>query len=102
RVRAWTGRQHRRMTGAASHRCEEALAVPRHLVERSATDGSEELHEAREVVDAASAGARISDVLGLGNRVAHAHPVLRDADRDLLREQIVGDAPLVAIAVGPE
>ena len=46
-----------------------------------AADGREEAHEAREVVDAAPAGARIRDVLGIGDRIADAHPLRRDADR---------------------
>ena len=102
RIRARAGRQRRCVAGRAADGAEDLLAVPRGLVDRAAGERREELHEAREVVDAASAGARIPDVLGIGNRIAHAHALRRDADRDLLREEIVGDAHLVAIGVGAE
>ena len=42
------------------------------------------------------------DVLGLRKRIADSHAIRRDADGELLREEIVGDPHLVAIGVGAE
>ena len=36
----------------------------------------------------------------IGQRIAHSHAILRDADGQLLREEIVGDPHLVAIRIG--
>src|SRR5687767_7623173 len=90
------------MAGAASDRVEDTLAIPRRLVDRPSGNRREELHEAGKIIDSAPAGARIADVLWLRMRVADSHTLVRDADRDLVREQVVGDAHLVAIGVGAE
>src|SRR6185503_693429 len=81
-VRAWPGRQRGRVARAASDGAEDALAIPGRLVNRTASDRRQELHEAGEVVDASAAGAWIADVFGLRMRVAHAHPLVRDPNRD--------------------
>ncbi len=43
-----------------------------------------------------------ADVFGIGDRIAEPHPRGVDADGELGREQIVGDAHLVAIGIGAE
>src|SRR5207342_333702 len=62
----------------------------------------EQPHEAGEVVDAPAAGAGVSDIFRLGNRIADAHPLGRDAIGGLAREDVVRDAHLVAVGVATE
>ena len=55
-----------------------------------------------EVVDAAAARRRIDTILGIGKRIAAPVLLGGQADAELLAEEIVGDAHLVAIGVGAE
>ena len=63
RIRVWTRHQNGRVAGRAAGEPEKRFAIADGFVHRSAFHGSEELHEVREVVDAAQAGTTIPDVL---------------------------------------
>ena len=45
---------------------------------------------------------RIGDVLGLGDRIADAHPRRVDTERELVAEEIVRDPHLVAVGIRAE
>ena len=90
------------MAVGAPDGAEHAFTDAGDVVGRPARDRRQQPHEAGEVVDATAPGLRVGDVLGIRNRIAQPHAGLVDADGHLRREEVVGDAHLVAIGIGPE
>ena len=94
-----SGLQRRHVARRAADAGEERLARAHGVVDRPAPGRREELHERLEVVDAAPPRPAIRLILGIGNRVAQLHLLGRDAERELVRKQIVGDPHLVPVGV---
>src|SRR5688572_29298314 len=102
RVRAGAGLQRRYVTRGASDCREHLLPRPDFVVYPPAPYRREQPHEAGEVIDAAAAREWIADVLGIGKPIADAHLRRRHTEGRFFRKDVVGDAHLVAIGVGPE
>ena len=90
------------MARRAAERAKDLLAVARTAASTPAPDRRQQAHEAGEVVDPAPARLWIDDVFGIGNAIARLHPIGGDAERQLVREEIVRNAHLVAVRVGTE
>ncbi len=69
---------------------------------RSASERREEPHERLEVVDAATTRDRIAHVFRIGPQVAAPDLFLAHAEREFLREEIVGDPHFIAVGVAGE
>ena len=91
--------QRRNVAGGTAYRGIYLLADTDGIVDSGSIHRRQEAHEGLEVVDAALAGGAIAQIFGIGHRIAPPHLGLRDAERRLVRKQIVGDPHFVAIGV---
>ncbi len=73
RIGARSRRQRGDVAGGAPNRSKHALTQPRGFVDLSATDRRQQPHEALEIVNPSTVGARISHILGVRNGVAVFH-----------------------------
>jgi hypothetical protein len=78
---------------------EDLLSAAYLICRALARDGSQKLHEAREVVDAAPTRPWVANVFGVGKRIAQPHLFGRHGERAFVRKDVVGNPHLVAIRV---
>ena len=102
RVGGRAGRQCRHVTGGTTDCREEAFTVTCVLVRMAARDRREEPHERLEVIDAAPSRRALTHVLGLGQRIAAPHLILRDGEDRFAREHVVRDPHFIPIRIRAE
>jgi hypothetical protein len=96
------GRERGHVTRRATNGSKYTLTFAGRIVHVHATDRRKKAHECLKIIDPPTTRRGVTDVLGIGNRIAPAHLWLCNSERDLLRKQIVGNAHFVPVGIGSE